>query len=152
MLTYAAATSDQYDEFFQLMQDESTEYLERTLELMKVTVEQFKNLFKTRGKVYGIYHNDSLAGFYWIEERDRMLHLHGLVLRRDCRGKGIGTEVLKKLETEYSSQMEAIELGVHHSNKRARRLYERLGYRTVKCLEKLEFDIMQKALQADSGA
>lgn len=150
MLIYKPAASEQYDEFLQLMQNETADYLKRTMELMQMTLEQAKHLFKTVGKVYGIYQNDRLAGFYWIEERERVLHLHGLVLRGDYQGKGIGTEVLKMLETEYRSRMEAIELGVHQSNERAKRLYERLGYRTVNYLSELGFYIMQKPLQEET--
>ncbi|MBE0682001.1 MAG: GNAT family N-acetyltransferase [Anaerolineales bacterium] len=147
MLTYKPATSEQYDEFFQLMLDEAADYLERTMELMQMNLEQGKQLFKTVGKVYGVYQNDGLAGFYWIEERDRILHLHGIVLRGDFQRKGIGTEVLTMLETEYRFHMESIELGVHQSNERVKMLYEKLGYRTVNYRAELGFYIMQKHLQ-----
>jgi ribosomal protein S18 acetylase RimI-like enzyme len=146
MLTCKPAQSEQYDEFFQLMQNEAADYLLHAMELMRMTPEQAKRLFKTVGKVYGIYHEERLAGFYWIEERERILHLHGLVLRKDFQGKGIGTQVLNLLETEYMSRMEAIELGVHQSNERAKLLYERLGYRKVNYLPELGFYILQKPL------
>lgn len=147
MLTYKPATSEQYDEFFQLMRDEAADYLEHTMNLMRMTLEHAKHLFKTVGKVYGIYQDNRLVGFYWIEERERILHLHGLVLRGDFQRKGIGTKVLNMLEAEYRSRMEAIELGVHQSNEGVKSLYEKLGYRTVRHLSELGFYIMQKPLQ-----
>ncbi len=146
MLTYKPARAEQYDGFLQLMRNHAADYLERTMELMQMTWQQFDHLFRTVGQVYGIYEDDQLAGFYWIEERERILHLHGLVLKGQFQGKGIGTQVLKMLETEHRGSMDAIELGVHESNERARTLYGKLGYRTVKVLDNLGFCIMQKRL------
>jgi ribosomal protein S18 acetylase RimI-like enzyme len=146
MLTCKPANPDQHDDFFQLMLDEAVDYLEHTMKLMGLSLEHFRQLFKTVGKVYAIYHNDQLAGFYWIEEREGTLHLHGLVLRKDFQRKGIGSEILNLLETEYASRVKAIELGVHQSNTGARQLYEKSGYRLVKQMPELGFDILQKPI------
>jgi ribosomal protein S18 acetylase RimI-like enzyme len=148
MLTYQPASPEQYDEFLQLMQEETAEYIDTTLALMQMSLEQFKHLLRTRGNVYGIYQDNQLVGYYWIEERGDILHLHGLILKEGFRGKGIGTEVLQMLADRYAGQMAAIELGVHESNARARSLYERMGYRTVKHLVDLGFYIMQYPLSA----
>lgn len=147
MLTYQPILPKQYDELFQLMQDEAADYLEHTLHLIQMTTEQFKQLFQTVGEIYGIYQNERLAGFYWIEERERTLHLHALILRREFQRKGIGTQALQNLEREYRSRVDTIELGVHQSNEGAKSLYEKLGYRTVNQLSELGFFIMQKSLQ-----
>jgi len=149
MLIYRPATSGQYDEFFQLMLEEAADYLERTMELIQMTLEEVQHLFRTVGQVYGIYQEDALAGFYWIEERDTILHLHGLVVAGELQGKGIGTQVLTMLASTYSGRMQTIELGVHESNTGARRLYERLGYQTVRYIDDLGFYIMRRSL-ADS--
>ncbi len=69
------------------------------------------------------------------------------MLREEFQGRGIGTEVLEMLERDYRSRMAAIELGVHQSNAKAKLLYERLGYQTVKYLPELGFYIMQKPLR-----
>lgn len=147
MLTFKPATSEQYDEFFQLMQKEAADYLQHTMELMQITPEQARYLFECVGQVYGIYQGDQWAGFYWIEERDEILHLHGLILREEFQGQGIGTQVLEMLERDYRSRVAAIELGVHQSNAKAKLLYERLGYQTIKYLPELGFYIMQKPLE-----
>ena len=129
-----------------LMRDEAHEYLRRTMELMQLTQEQFNHLFRTIGHVHGIYEGERLAGFYWIEERERVLHLHALILRSEFQGRGIGTEVLNMLASGYKGTMSSIELGVHVSNERAIRLYEQQGFRTVKQLDDVKFRIMQKQL------
>lgn len=146
MLTYEPVTAEQYDEFLRLMRDEAADYLERTTELMQMTWEQFAHLFRTVGEVRGIYANGELAGFYWIEVRGSTLHLHGLFLKAAFQGQGIGTQVLQMLEAGHRGKVDAIELGVHESNARARALYERCGYRVVQTLRELQFHIMQKHL------
>ena len=146
MLTFTLATHEQYDEFLQLMLREAADYLPHTMELMQITLEQFQQLVATTGQVYAIYQDKTLVGFYWIEERGRILHLHGLVLASEFQGTGIGSRLLTMLAAEYGGSMAAIELGVHESNVKARALYERLGYQTMKHFEDLGFYIMQRRL------
>jgi hypothetical protein len=55
MLTYELVQVEQYEECLQLMRNEADDYLERTMELMQMTWEEFAHLFKTLGQVYGIY-------------------------------------------------------------------------------------------------
>jgi ribosomal protein S18 acetylase RimI-like enzyme len=147
-LRYEPAGAGDYEKFLEWTRDETDGYLGPTLELMQMTWPEFETLFHTVGQVYGIFEGGQPAGFYWIEEREPILHLHGLILRESFRGRGIGTEVLTQLEGLYRGKMDAIELGVHQSNVRARSLYERLGFETVKVLDDLGFYVMQKRLEA----
>lgn len=149
-LIYKPASGEQYDLFLNLMHSQAADYFDRTLELMGMTWQEFAHLFRTVGQVYGVYEEERLSGFYWIEEREGILHLHGLVLEGASQGRGIGSRILTMLEATYRDRMETIELGVHESNERARRLYERLGYRTVKMLDDVGFFIMQKPLSSES--
>lgn len=147
MLTYQPARSDQYDELFQLMAMDATDYLQDSLRLMQMTQAQFAEIFRTVGNVFAIDQDGSLAGFYWIEERGQIVHLHALILKAAFQGQGIGTQALKMLIELYQGRMDAIELGVHQSNERARKLYQRLGFEDVKFLDDLGYYIMQKRLQ-----
>ena len=45
-----------------------------------------------------------------------------------------------------TEQLDCIELGVHGSNIRVKKLYERVGYETVKTYDDLGFVVMQKRL------
>ena len=146
MLAFTPATAEQHDEFLELTRRETASYLEGTLKLMGATWEQYARWVHTVGRVYAIREDGRVAGFYWIEERDRTLHLHGLILRRDFQRRGIGTRVLEALERDHKGRVTAIELGVHRSNEGAIRLYERAGFRTVKVLDDLGFLILQKAV------
>ncbi len=146
MLTYKLAKDEQYDWFFQLMHDQAPDYLEHTLELMEMTRDKYRRLFKTVGQVVGIYDDGHVAGFYWIEERENALHLHGLILKDTFQGRGIGSQVLRDIETRYSERMDYIELGVHQSNTGAIKLYKKFDYKTVEVLDDLGFEVMQKEL------
>jgi ribosomal protein S18 acetylase RimI-like enzyme len=146
MLTYTPIAAAQFDDFLDLLLSEAGDYLPRTLELMGLTLEEAKDLFRRTGQVYAIYEGEAPAGYYWIEERGTVLHLHGLALRGEFQGRGIGTQVLNMLADTYAGKMQAIELGVHESNAKAKRLYEKLGYKTVKRLEELGFYVMQLSL------
>ncbi len=146
MLKYRPAAPEQYDDFFQLMAAESRDYLDTTLQLMGADWDRFAQLFRTVGQVCSIYSEDGCAGFYWVEVRDAVLHLHGLILRPEFQGKGIGRQVLADLEAQYQCCVEAIELGVHRSNQRALVLYQQAGFQTLKSQEELAFLILQKKL------
>ena len=122
------------------------DYLQDTLRLMKMSKDEFDHLFRTVGQVYCVYDDAQMSGFYWIEKRENTLHLHGLVLKTQFHGKGIGTQILEKLVTENHGKVKEIELGVHDSNVRAIKLYERHGFETVKTLTDLNFRVMRRQL------
>lgn len=151
MLTYSAAEASQVDEFLALMRSETEDYLQATMQIMGMTWERFAELFRTVGTVYGIYSDGILAGFYWIELRGSVLHLHGLVFRPEFQGQGLGKQVLLHLEENCPPATRLIELGVHRSNPRAIALYEKMGFEKVRSLEEVGFYVMQKQLNKGGG-
>jgi ribosomal protein S18 acetylase RimI-like enzyme len=146
MLGYEPATGHQYALFLRLVRDDAADYLDRALELMDLTWEEFSQLFRSVGQVVGVYLQGEMVGFSWVEERDAVLHLHALILKSGFRGKGIGSQILRDIEAGVREGVDAIELGVHVSNDAAKRLYERIGYRKVRALDELGFVVMQKSL------
>jgi ribosomal protein S18 acetylase RimI-like enzyme len=148
-LEFQAASEEQADQFLELLRHEAAGYLERTMELMQLSVEQMRHLIQTVGRVYAISIEGQLAGFYWIEEREKILHLHGIALLSGFQGQGIGTRVLNWLAEQFSGRVEAIELGVHESNSRAKALYERLGFRTIRVIRELKFSVLRKDLSGE---
>ncbi|HYA58119.1 MAG TPA: GNAT family N-acetyltransferase [Thermoplasmata archaeon] len=53
----------------------------------------------------------------------------GILIDRNYRGRGIGTALLVKALDEARGRFDRVRLGVFASNDRARRLYERVGFR-----------------------
>lgn len=145
-LRYQPARDEQIDEFLELLQTDAGSYLHPTLEMMGWSWAEFASRVRGVGRVYCVYCGDEKVGCYWIEERERVLHLHGIVVARAWQGQGIGTRVLAHLAEEYASRVDVIELGVHDSNPRAKALYEREGFHTVQVVPEVGFTIMQRQL------
>jgi len=146
MTDLVAATGKERREFLDLMRTEAGEVLEAAQKVLGISSQQFEGFVESVGRVCVIRHGDESAGFLWIEERDRVLHVHGIVVKQPFRGRGVATEALRLLEAQYSDSVGAVELGVHHANHEARALYEKLGYQTVHHVEDVGFDILRKAL------
>lgn len=73
------------------------------------------------GKVH--VHFEHTGGAVWLE---------AAAVARPLRGQGIGTSLVRAAEALAAERgYQAVELGVEDSNPAARRLYERLGYRSV---------------------
>lgn len=144
-LTYRPASPERLPRLLELM--EAEEYLGPTLERLGMTKEQFRQLLYQVGAVYSVYAADEAVGYLWVEQRERVLHLHGLVIEPDHQGKGIGPQIMKLLETTYATEADSIELGVHESNRRALEIYERSGFNLLRTMPSVGFLIMQKPLQ-----
>ena len=74
------------------------------------------------------------------------MHLHGIVIREQYQGKGIGTRAMGWIAENYRGEKAFIELGVQRDNHRAISLYEKLGYRLAGEREELGFHILRKDL------
>jgi ribosomal protein S18 acetylase RimI-like enzyme len=70
------------------------------------------------------------VGRLYIEQRADALHLIDLALMPQLRGRGIGGAILADLIAAARAAGRKVSLQVVHHNP-ARRLYERLGFRTV---------------------
>jgi ribosomal protein S18 acetylase RimI-like enzyme len=149
MLTYKEVNGEEVVEFLELLREDARDYLDQTIALMGETWEHFLQIAQQVGKVYGVSLDGQTAGYYWIEERGKELHLHGILVKAAFRGQGIGTRILEKLRTDYAGKMEVIELGVHDSNIRAIALYERMGFVTVRRVEEVGFKVMQLPIKGE---
>lgn len=152
MLTYTKPNIEEFDRLFDLMRDETSDYLKDSLWMIGLTMSAFRSKFKSVGEVVEICHDEEAAGFYWIEQRDDILHLHGLILRREFQGRGLGVMVMDHIERQCGHDVSAIELGVYHDNLAARKLYDRMGYKTVRTLDDVHFDVMRKHLSKRKAA
>jgi ribosomal protein S18 acetylase RimI-like enzyme len=85
-----------------------------------------------------------VAGYVWLEVRERTLHVHALLLEEEYRGLGLGARVLAELEDELRGRVDEVELGVLPDNEPALALYEKAGFERAG--ERLGFLIMRKPL------
>lgn len=71
------------------------------------------------------------AGALWIESSPRMIYIADFQVLPELQGRGIGTAVLQGLIARAANVNVPLELAVLQVNPRARRLYERLGFRAT---------------------
>jgi ribosomal protein S18 acetylase RimI-like enzyme len=71
------------------------------------------------------------AGGLWLESSPEVLYIADIQVLPELQCRGIGTAVLKGLIAEASMRGVPVELSVLVANPRARRLYERLGFRVT---------------------
>ena len=140
------AIDEQIDEFLELLRTDAENYLIPTMQVMGWSWAEFAQRVRGVGRVFCVFQGEQKVGCYWIEERGRILHLHGIVVARAFQGQGIGSQIIHQLAEEYRGRMDAIELGVHQSNQRAKALYERLGFAAIRFLPEVGFYIMQLPL------
>lgn len=72
-----------------------------------------------------------IAGYIQILEREDEIYVQNIAISADAQGKGIGTMLLKSLQSRAETLKVPLQLEVFRSNKPAQRLYERLGFCNV---------------------
>lgn len=111
-----------------------------------LTPEEAARLPHEVGELRQLEEDGSVAGYLWIEVRERTLHVHALLLEEEFRGRGLGARVLAALEEELGGRIEEVELGVLPDNDRALALYAQAGFERAG--ERLGFLIMRKRVAA----
>jgi ribosomal protein S18 acetylase RimI-like enzyme len=132
MLTLERAkTPAQYGELLELISQQHGTCLRPLFDWLALVYDDFGAYFCQTGSAYRICRDGRLVGMAWVEWRGMLLFIHGLVVRPECQGQGIGKWALEALEKRFRRHVREIGLWVHVSNPRARALYERQGFRTV---------------------
>lgn len=143
-VAFRAAEEAEYPEFLRMIYEHTADYLEPALTLLGMDQAEFEYLFRTRGEVTSIILDDEVAGFYWTEEREGTLHVHGLFVKPEFQKRGIARRALEQVEHTVSAEVTGFELGVHRDNHRAKAIYEQAGYRVTRELGDFDFYILTK--------
>jgi ribosomal protein S18 acetylase RimI-like enzyme len=148
MLTLERAkTPAQYAELLELISLQQGACMRPLFDWVALVYEDFGAYFCKTGSAYRVCQDGRLAGMAWVERRDNLLFIHGLLVKPECQGQGIGKWMLERLEKRFRRQVRGIGLWVHISNPRARSLYERQGFRTVGYLAESGFFQMEKPIR-----
>jgi ribosomal protein S18 acetylase RimI-like enzyme len=92
-----------------------------------------------------------IAGYISLEVVDRYLFITSIQLWREQQHKGIGTEMMRHIESKaVEAGYEGVELVVQMTNEAALHFYRHLGYRKV-CRKGNNF-LMRKALMGSGKA
>jgi ribosomal protein S18 acetylase RimI-like enzyme len=146
-ISHQPATQEQLDGLFELMLDQSADYLPEALQVLDISPEQFRIYFRSVGQVWTIHQGSEPAGFYWIELRETALHLHALVLLPRFQNRGLGTAGLRLIEQCCPRDVLRMEVGVHRSNLRAQTLCIKCGFQKVGERPGIGFAIYSKRLE-----
>ena len=77
--------------------------------------------------------DDPVLAPYSSLEVDNSFYICGVAIRQECRGKGIGTQLMKLAEQQAKlRKFDALSLIVFEENREAVAFYQKLGYREVK--------------------
>jgi ribosomal protein S18 acetylase RimI-like enzyme len=71
------------------------------------------------------------AGVLIVDESPVEVYLAEIQLLPECQGRGVGTAIVRSLQSRAERSGKPVTLRVLHLNERARALYERLGFRAT---------------------
>ena len=77
---------------------------------------------------YGAYHQKGLVGFIHGEKGDKKNNIHALYILKKEQGRGIGSQLLKKIEDWFSSQKKITLLEVADFNVKAQDFFKKAGF------------------------
>jgi ribosomal protein S18 acetylase RimI-like enzyme len=143
------ATQEEKAELLAFMRGDLSDDVGVIMRFLGITWSEFERLYASRGEVRAIMADGVSVGYWWIEHRERELHLHAIFVLPSHRGRGIGTAALRGLQREFRGKADVSELGVQESNERARSLYAREGFTTASRLAEIGFLVMRKQVRGE---
>ncbi len=87
-----------------------------------------------------VLHDGQAVGRIWVDRSERDLHLVDVALLPACRNAGIGTHLIKQLQSEAGSTGKPIRSSVFRFNPGSLRFHERLGF-CVTSEDQVEFHL-----------
>lgn len=92
----------------------------------------FKKLIKIMGYIKGFATRIKLSPMNHIPEKSD-LYIHFIAVAPNMRGQGIGSKLIKEaIRTASDSKQKSVSLQVVNANGRAKNLYEKMGFKTIK--------------------
>lgn len=70
-------------------------------------------------------------GLLDVRENGDIIYIKSILLDHSAQGKGIGTQILSEIIQQSNLSDKRIELQVYKINEKAKKLYERLGFRII---------------------
>lgn len=145
-ICYKRASLEDIDNLLELFKEEYEIHMVSNPDIFKnITEDDYRSLLKElledkNNYVFKIIYDKKLVGYltYDISEyknhktiRDsKVLNLRELIIDKNFRHRGIGTDALKHLiEYAKENKFNRIELGVWSFNKDAKKLYTKLGFK-----------------------
>jgi len=132
MYALRPATAADYDFLYTLHRAVIREYVEPIWGWHEAwQAEYFRRKFDTQGR-WIIVVDDQDGGVLIVEETDAEIFLALIELLPRFQGLGLGTTIISDLMEKARARHVPLTLDVLRTNKPARRLYERLGFRVAR--------------------
>lgn len=123
------ATPNDFDFVYQVKVEALKDYIAKTWGWDDVIQQEFHRKAFRPKKIQIIRHDGFDVGFLVVEEREEEIRLNEINLLKRFQRNGIGSEIIREVQREASTQGKRVWLQVLKINP-AIRLYERLGFRT----------------------
>lgn len=95
---------------------------------------------------------DQIAGYVQVLERGNQIYVQNIAIASAFQGKGIGTILLKDLQSRAAARKVPIHLGAFKTNPSALKLYKRLGFHKVgETRTHIEMSWMATCLDSEAG-
>lgn|SRR5574341_847445 len=107
-------------------EEQKQSFLQMQFKAQKYSYEQQS----PRAEYNVILHNENPAGRLIVDRASDRIRIIDIALLPEYRNKGIGSALIKDLQAEGQEKGMPVQLHVENFN-RARRLYERLGFRKI---------------------
>jgi ribosomal protein S18 acetylase RimI-like enzyme len=96
--------------------------------------------------------DEQIAGYIQVLDRERQIYVQNIAIGPAFQNTGIGTMLLKDLQSRATARKVPIHLGVFRTNTPAQRLYKRLGFCNVgETRTHIELSWIAPHLASDSG-
>ena len=124
-----SATPDDHDFIYALKTESVRPYVEKIWGWDEAFQrEDFDNDFTSIEQFYVIEIDNTFAGYMQYFFEDAYLVTAEIHLPPACRGKGVGSDILRGLQKTCINQDKKIRLGCFCENLRAKALYRKLGF------------------------
>ena len=131
MYAFRQATDNDYDFLFALHRTTMREYIEPIWGWHEDWQEEyFRKKFDPRKRQIIVVNGED-AGVLVVEERLNEIYIGLIELLPKFQGSGVGTAILNDLKNKAAGQNAHLSLHVLNTNIKARRLYERFGFRAI---------------------
>lgn len=143
-----SATRDDHDRIYALKAEDVRPYVERIWGWDEdYQRKDFENDWTSTGQFYVVETEGGFAGFLQCCCGTLYYEVAELHLLPEYRGQGVGSHILRRLQTACAVQGKKMRIGCFKENKRAKALYLKLGFRQIEETDThyiLEYPLRQK--------
>jgi ribosomal protein S18 acetylase RimI-like enzyme len=126
------ANENDYDFIFRLNE---TVYKDYTIKVWGSWDEEFQKQFCENrfasGRIQIIYNNEKEIGVLELIDKEHQIYIEEIQIEPDNQGRGIGSQIINDIKKRAIGLNCSVGLMVMKLNHRARKLYEKLGFKVI---------------------